>query len=109
MADSKNSTDTLREHWGKASRLTLSGTIALFLMTRGAKSGAGKIFEILGLDWSALNAYAVALFGVPVVAGLCVWSLWWAKAFARQHTGKAWAGRVITKADLRDCLETLAA
>lgn len=100
MADQKNPNDMLREQWGKASRLTLSGTVALFLLTRGAKSGAGKILEIIGLDWSSLNAYAVALLGVPVVAALCVWSLWWAKAFARHQTGGDWFGRVVTKADL---------
>ncbi|MCC8959223.1 hypothetical protein H8B02_39240 [Bradyrhizobium sp. Pear77] len=100
MADKKSPDEMLREQWGKASRLTLSGTVALFLLTRGAKSGAGKILEILGLDWSSLNAHAVALLGVPVVATLCVWSLWWAKAFARRHTGGAWFDRVVTKSDL---------
>lgn len=100
MADQKNPKDMLREQWSKASRLTLSGTVALFLLTRGAKSGAGKILEILGLDWSSLNAYAVALFGVPVVATLCVWSLWWAKAFAKRQTGGKWFERVVTRTDL---------
>jgi hypothetical protein len=100
MADQKSPDDMLREQWGKASRLTLSGTVALFLLTRVAKSGAGKILEILGLDWSSLNAHAVALLGVPVVATLCVWSLWWAKAFARRHTDGAWFEKVVTKSDL---------
>jgi hypothetical protein len=100
MADQRSPNDMLREQWGKASRLTLSGTVALFLLTRGAKSGAGKILEIIGLDWSSLNAHAVALLGVPVVATLCVWSLWWAKAFARRQTGGDWFEKVVTKADL---------
>ncbi|MCP3385980.1 hypothetical protein NLM31_36900 [Bradyrhizobium sp. CCGUVB4N] len=100
MADQKSPDNMLREQWSKASRLTLSGTVALFLLTRGAKSGAGKILEILGVDWSSLNAHAVALLGVPVVATLCVWSLWWAKAFARRHADGAWFGKVVTKSDL---------
>jgi hypothetical protein len=100
MADAKNPDDVLRENWAKASRLTLSGTLALFLLTRGAKAGANKIFEILGLDWSSLNAYAVALFGVPVVAALCVWGLWWARTFAKRRVGKVWYVRIITKSDL---------
>ncbi len=69
-------------------------------MTRGAKSGAGKILEIFSLDWSSLTAYAVALFGVPIVAGLCIWSFWWAKAFALRQTDKVWFARVATKSAL---------
>lgn len=92
--------DILRENWAKASRLTLSGTLALFLMTRGAKTGANRIFEVFGLDWSALNPYAVALFGVPVVAALCAWSFWFARAFAKNHIDEVWFKRVITKIDL---------
>src|SRR5579871_4306373 len=100
MADQKSPDDMLREQWGKASRLTLSGTVTLFLLTRGAKSGAGKILEIIGLDWSSLNAHAVALLGGPFVATLCVWSLWWAKAFARRHADGTWLDKVVTKSDL---------
>ncbi|WP_156947578.1 hypothetical protein [Bradyrhizobium sp. WSM3983] len=100
MADQKNPDDLLREQWGKASRLTLSGTVALFLLTRGAKSGAGKILEILGVDWASLKPHAVALLGVPVVAALIVWSLWWAKAFARRHADGTWIDRVVTKSGL---------
>lgn len=100
MSDKKDPNDLLRERWSKASRLMLSATIALFLLTRGAKSGAGKILEILGIDWSSLNPHAVALLGVPVVAGLYVWSLWWAKAFARRQAGAGWVGKVVTSSNL---------
>jgi hypothetical protein len=96
----KNPDDMLRDSWSKASRMTLSATLALFLLSRGAKTGANKLLEVLGLDWSALNPYAVGLFGVPVVAALCFWSLWWASAFARRHVDKPWYKRVATKTDL---------
>ena len=96
----KKPDDVLRENWAKASRLTLSATVALFLLSRGAKAGANKLLEAFGLDWSALNPYAIGLFGVPVIAALCIWSLWWARAFAKRQGGKKWYERVVTKADL---------
>jgi hypothetical protein len=100
VSDKKDPDELLRERWSKASRLTLSGAGALFLLTRGAKSGAGKILEIFGLDWSSLNPHAVALFGVPVVAGLYVWSLWWARAYAHRQSGAGWVAKVVTASNI---------
>ena len=111
MADAKSPDDVLRENWGKASRFTLSATVALFLLSRGAKAGANKIPEAFGLDWSTLNPYAVGLFGTPVIAVLCIWCLWWARAFAKRQAGKKWYERVVTKTDLSqvsDSARTLA-
>ena len=100
MADPKGPDDVLRDNWAKASRLTLSAAASIFILSRGAKSGASKILEAFGLDWSSLNPYAVALFGVPTVAVLSLWSLWLAHAFARRHAGEPWHARVVTKGDL---------
>ena len=100
MADPKGPDDVLRDAWAKASRLTLSAAASIFILSRGAKSGANKILEAFGLDWASLNAYAVALFGVPTVSVLLLWSLWLAHAFARRHASEPWHGRVVTKGDL---------
>jgi hypothetical protein len=96
----KSHEDVLRENWGKASRVTLSATFTLFLLSRGEKSGANKILEAFGFDWTALNPYAVGLFGVPIVAILIFWSLWWARAFAQREAGNRWHERIATKSDL---------
>jgi hypothetical protein len=100
MPDTKTPEDVLRENWGKASRATLSASAVLFIMSRGQKAALGDFLKSTGLDWSALNPYAIGLFGVPVVAALCFWSIWWARAFAQTQLSKPWFLRVATKADL---------
>jgi len=50
--------------------------------------------------WSSLQRHAVALLGVPVVATLCVWSLWWRRLLPRRHTDGAWFDKVVSKSDL---------
>jgi hypothetical protein len=100
MDEAKDPDAGLRENWVKASRLALSAAFALFLLSRGAKVGANKILEAFGLDWGALNPYSVGLFGVPVIAVLCCWALWWARTYARRHSEEPWYARVVTKSDL---------
>jgi hypothetical protein len=100
MHDKKGPEQVLRENWGRASRTTLTAAAVLFLLSRGQKAAPSEIMKAVGLDWSALNPYAIGLFGVPVLAALCFWTIWWARAFAKTRTSKAWYERIATKTDL---------
>jgi hypothetical protein len=100
MTDTKGPEDVLRGNWERASRTTLTAAVVLFLLSRGQKAAPSEIMKMLGLDWSSLNPYAIGLFGVPVLAALCFWTLWWARAFAQSQSSKAWHERVATKTDL---------
>ena len=101
MPDPKSREDVLREGWLKASRATVGTGAVLFLLSRGQKTEAGELLKALGPDWSALNPYAIGLFGVPVMVVLCFWTLWWARAFAKaQSSSRAWHARVATKTNL---------
>jgi hypothetical protein len=63
MHDKKGPEQVLRENWGRASRTTLTAAAVLFLLSRGQKAAPSEIMKAVGLDWSALNPYAIGLFG----------------------------------------------
>ena len=101
MPDAKSPAEILRENWGKASRTTLTASAVLFILSRGQKATPSELLKAFGLDWTALNPYAIGLFGVPVIAALCLWTLWWARTYAlSRRSSTAWYERVATKTDL---------
>jgi hypothetical protein len=101
MSARKSPGDVLRDNWSRASRATLTVSVVLFLLSRGQRAAPNEFMKALGVDWSGLNPYAIGLFGVPVVAVLCLWTIWWAWTFARsQPAPKKWYERVATKTDL---------
>ena len=101
---------TIRENWGKASRTTISAAVVLVIFSRGQKTTDNETLKMLGINTDKLTPYSVTLFAVPIMVGLCLWTIYWAMVYAKAARAEfkvpGYWHRIATKPDLYTIRQT---